>query len=536
MSRTVRVFVISLLAGAPAWAADVRALRVQATSAAEVSAWDARVTAMIGAGDLRVRWSREDPLLPGRLHERLAQLYEGVPVFGGELVRQSDGFRTLTLFGTLYEGIDLAIASRLGGRDAEALVESRGGTPFGSQGEPRLTILPREGAGYVLTWKMRAVFREPSYDIRILFVDAASGEVVHEYSDLQTQAVGEGTGVLGDRKKVSTVHSTTTYTATDRLRPPLIETYDFKGDIYKILFLRSVSDLEPTDVASDADNTWTDGAVVDAHVYAGYVYDYYYKRFNRRGLDDANIPIRSITHPVRREDIFSSPNDDYIGVLYLNAAYIGNGLIYYGEGLPAGLTAGGQHWNYTSGGFDIVAHELSHGVTDYSSQLIYRNESGALNEAFSDIMGVSAEFFFQAARGATPPDYQMGEDVVTPGGIRSLQNPRSFGDPDHYSLRYQGPEDNGGVHTNSTIASHAFYLAIEGGQNRVSGVSVDGVGASNREQVEKAFYRAFTLLLPASATFATARAATVRSAAELFGSGSPAERAIAQAWTAVGVE
>src|SRR5206468_7619173 len=114
-------------------------------------------------------------------------------------------------------------------------------------------------------------------------------------------------------------------------------------------------------------------------------------------------------------------------------------------------------------------------------------------------------------------------DVVRPGGIRSLENPAANGDPDHYSKRYTGTEDNGGVHTNSTIASHAFYLAIEGGANRTSGLSVQGVGAGNREQIEKVFYRAFTQLLPSSATFSIARAATIQAARDLYGAGSAVE-------------
>ena len=106
-------------------------------------------------------------------------------------------------------------------------------------------------------------------------------------------------------------------------------------------------------------------------------------------------------------------------------------------------------------------------------------------------MGTASEFFFQ------PPGPESARLTIcsarirfaTPGGglngIRSLVNPIAFGDPDHYSIRFTGPEDNGGVHINSTIPSHAFYLAIEGGRNRVSGSTVQGVGAANREQIEK---------------------------------------------------
>jgi bacillolysin len=185
----------------------------------------------------------------------------------------------------------------------------------------------------------------------------------------------------------------------------------------------------------------------------------------------------------------------------------------------------------------VVAHELAHGVTDYTSDLIYRNESGALNEAFSDIIGASVEFFFQpAGSGYLKADYLLGEDLTAPSGaFRSMADPQAYDDPDHYSKRYLGTADNGGVHSNSGIANHAFYLAVEGGVNRTSRLSVQGVGAANREKIEKVFFRAFTQLLPASATFSIAREATLQAARDLYGAGSDVERAIGQAWTAVGV-
>jgi bacillolysin len=300
-----------------------------------------------------------------------------------------------------------------------------------------------------------------------------------------------------------------------------------------VLFLNSEgppsSILHSSDLATDDDNVWTDGAVVDAHVYAGYTYDYYFKQQGRRGLDNADIAIHSVTHAFRREDwrLYSS---SVINSFFANAAYLGDGIMYYGDGLPFNVTLGGQRYNYMSGALDVVAHELTHGVTDYSSQLIYQNESGALNEAFSDIMGTSVEFFMQPEKA----DYLLGEDVISPGGTRSMKNPMLFGDPDHYSVRYTGSLDNGGVHTNSGIANHAFYLAIEGGRHRLGG-TVQGVGAANRLQIERVFYRAFTAFLTPSATFSQARAATIQAARELYGAGSAAETAVIQAWNAVGV-
>ena len=245
----------------------------------------------------------------------------------------------------------------------------------------------------------------------------------------------------------------------------------------------------------------------------------------------------SLVHPVPRATVLQQTNA-VIGTFYLNAFYAGSGIMVYGEGLPSTITAGGQNWNYLSGALDVVAHELTHGVTDYTSVLLYRNESGALNESFSVMMGTAVEFYYQAAgTGPMRADYLVAEDVVTPGGIRSMENPAAYGQPDHYSRRVILPlsSDNGGVHINSGIPNQVYYLAIEGGTNRTSGLTVQGVGVGNREQIEKTMYRAFTQMMPADATFAVARAVTIQAATDLYGASSAATRAVTQAWTAVGV-
>jgi thermolysin len=516
---------------APLAAAQLKERRVATSGPVEAAVWAARLQAMADAGEIRAAQAREDTLLSDRRHQRHAQLHRGVPVWGGELVVQSARQGIVSVFGTLYEGIDLEPMPALTPAAALSVLRSHGAEPFGREGHPELVVLPLDDGRYALTFKIRA--RRAGLDIRLCFVDAKLGTVVMELKDLQTQAaVGTGTGVLGDRKKVSALSAGGDFVAEDRLRPPRIATFDFRGDLFRFF---EVADLFREDLARDDDNAWTDAANVDAHTHAGYTYDYFFKRFGRRGLNDADIAIRSITHLVDRADIASYP-DDIVSTFFLNAGYLGDGVMFYGEGLPAHLTFRGQHWDFTSGALDIVGHELTHGITDYSSRLIYRNESGALNEAFSDIMGAAVEFFFQpAGSGLLRADYLLGEDVITPGGIRSLQNPMAYGDPDHYAIRFLGSEDNGGVHTNSGIANNAFFLAVEGGTNRHSGLAVAGVGGANREQIEKVFYRAFTEMLPASASFSTARAATMQSARDLYGAGSAVEAAVTQAWRAVGV-
>jgi thermolysin len=535
LEGTVLAPAVLALGVAAAGAAEPRATRLAATDGAALHDWDARITSMLSAGDLRFRRTHEDTLLPSRQHVRLDQAYRGVPVYGGQVVRQTEGERTISVFGTLYEGIDVDPRPTLTADQAVAVVEKLSGADLGPSRVPQLVVLPREEGGYVLAYTARA-FTES--DLVRYFVDARTGALVESRSELKRQAVsGTGTGVLGDRKKMSVRSAAGSggFLTDDGFRPPSLVTFDMKGNLTRTIgFLNGVIGLGLNDVGADSDNTWTDGPVVDAHSYAGWTYDYFFLRFGRRGLDGNDLEILSLVHPVRREDIFTASNS-VVSTFYLNAFYAGDGVMVYGEGLlPSLRLTNGQRVDYLAGALDVVAHELTHGVTDYTSGLVYQNESGALNESFSDMMAAGAEFFFQG-RGPGQPDWLLGEDVFVPGGIRSLQSPTAFGDPDHYSIRFTGTEDNGGVHINSGIPNHVFYLATVGGTHRVSGVAVTGVGQANIEQIEKVMYRAFTAMMPSSATFSTARAVTIQSARDLYGAGSPAERAVTQAWNAVGV-
>jgi len=522
----------------PAAQTRVSLQTITAGSPQAVREWDALTAAMLRSGELRVRNTREDTLLPGRTIERSDQYYRGVRVFGGDVARQLDAQGAVqSIFGTVYAGIAISADPKIEADDVRTRVAALAGQAQPDAVAPELVVLPRDdGSGYTLTWRMRAVTKQ--LDVIQYFLDASTGDVVLQYSDRQSQsAVGRAVGVLGDSKKIAVSGSGSSFQARDLLRPPLVQTDDMKGDpIRTINFLNGFINLGQNDIAADADNVWTDGAVGDAHIYAGYTYDYYFKRFGRRGLDNNNIRILSLVNPVRQTAADLNQYFTSVPDFFVNAFYFGNGLMVYGVGLPPNFTLSGQRWTFLSGAIDVVGHELTHGVTDFSSGLIYRNESGALNEAFSDMMGTSVEFFFQpAGNGDLKADYLCGEDVVKPGGLRSMENPGAHGDPDHYSRRFLGSGDNGGVHINSGIANQAFYLAIEGGTNRTSGLAVQGVGGANREQIEKVFYRAFTQLLPSNATFSVARSATIQASRDLYGANSNAERAVTQAWTAVGV-
>jgi thermolysin len=506
---------------------------IGAQSVADRRAWTARIDGMLRSGELRIRQTHDDEMIPGRTHERADQYYRGVRVFGADVTRQLRGGVTESIFGTIYQGIDIDPSPTIDEDHARELLLSRLSGSVNPNVRGELVVLPLDAGGYALTWRFRIVQRA---DTRQYFVSAQNGQTVLDFSDRKSQAaVGRALGVLGDTKKISVRAASGQFQSRDDLRPPTIETYDMKGDPARTdRFLDGFINLSSNDLGTDSDNDWTDVAIGDAHIYAGYTYDYYFKRFGRKGLNNADIRMQNLVHPVHRSD-FQLYIDDFPDY-FVNAFYDGGGVMVYGEGLPPNVTLAGQTWDYVAGAIDVVAHELSHGVTEYTSNLIYRNESGALNESFSDMMGTSVEFFYQPpGNGPLKADYLMGEDVIRPGGLRSMSDPASFGDPDHYSQRFLGSADNGGVHINSAIPNQMYYLAIEGGTNRTSGVSVQGVGGANREQIEKVIYRAFTQLMPANASFSVARAATIQAARDLYGSNSAAERAITQAWTAVGV-
>jgi thermolysin len=523
-------------------------LRFNATSIADLRTWDGFVTARERSGELRVREVAQDPSLPSRTIERLQQYYQGVPLWAAEVVRDSEGGVPVSIYGEISAQPAVDAQPGLTSDAASQLLLSRAGSGAALLRTTDLVVLRLKSGEHRLAYTSVV---SSANQVHRVFVDARSGAELERHSILRKQsAIGSGRGVIGDTKKMSVVLQGGTYVADDRLRPPVLTTFDMRGNLNRtlnVVFLGAP--LFVSDIATDADNDWQDVSAVDAHAYIGWTYDYYFKRHGRRGLDDRNRPLISIINAITQQGALTTP-PELAELFVLNAFWCGGcgpggvGVMFFGNGIPANFffSQTGQNVAQLAGSLDIIAHELTHGVIDSSSGLLFEGEPGALNEAIADIMGTATEFFHQApGSGRGQADYLIGEDsfrAAVPGalnGIRSLVNPQAYGDPDHYSIRYTGPEDDGGVHTNSAIPSHAFYLAVEGGRNRLSGLAVQGVGAANREQIERSFYRAFVFLLPASATFSTARAATIQAARDLYGANSAAAQAITQAWTAVGV-
>jgi len=549
MKRTASLLVVLVAAAFAVPSADVagqatsrlRAVQAATTSLRpgqsnaaaleELRAWDAAVTDGSRTGTLVRSSFNADTVVVGRSHERFIQYHGGVRVFGGSVARQLNQFgETQSVFGTVYEDVDVDVVPALnqGGAALRLAAVGRGTLLPGDPVE--LTVLPTQ-AGYRLTWTARVASLSDGHEYRI-FIDAASGAEVLTYDDTWTQIptgeqVGVGTGVAGDRLKVSVSSTSVGYQTVDRLRPGQLTTYDLKGDPQHADDIRrGRTGAGPNDIGNDADNNWTDAGITSGHAYSGLTYDYLRQRHNWMGIDNQSRQVQVFVNPA---DPANQPTQGSQFPLFFNNAFYSNSRTFYGVGSAS--------WRNFAGALDVVAHELSHGVTRFTSNLIYRNESGALNEAFSDMMGAAAEFHFQPrGQNIAQADWFLGEDLgVTGGFIRSMSNPPLGNDPDHYSNKFTGSSDNGGVHINSGIINHMFYLAIMGGTNRVSGLPVEGVGFENRAQIEQVIFRGFTQMLTENATFSMARAATIQAARDLFGAGSTAESVMIQAWNAVGV-
>ena len=450
----------------------------------------------------------------GATQTRYQQVVDGAEVLGGQVTVWRDAAGQVTaVVGAHFASLRASNDRVLSPSDAAGAVSSL----VGAAGErtTRLKIDPRDGTLFYAVDTRRFATRP------VVWIDAQKGTVLNRFDALAEE--GSGTGLKGDTKTIDTSGSAGGYrmvSSDDRQ-----ETYDAQN-----------TKTQPGVLMTDPDDVWdmsapatlspSQAAGVDAHYYADVVDDFYGDEFGRNSIDGNGMTIVSTVH---------------YDVGYCNAFWNGEQMTY-GDG-------DGSQCKPLSGGLDVVGHELTHGVTEFTSGLIYENESGALNESFSDMMGNSTEFYADqhGLDPAADPDWLIGEDVIPAGpvyggttaGFRNMGDPMDDGDPDHYSERYTGTSDNGGVHTNSGIPNHAFFLAVNGGTNAGCdatgsgghthaadcGVTVPAMGLARAKDV---FYRGFTSLTE-YANFCDARNATVAVAGR-------SRKAVDAAWAAVGVQ
>lgn len=461
-------------------------------------------------------------------HTHVRQRIGGVPVWEGEAIVHlgSDGAVT-NVTDDLAENIAINTTPNFGEKEAYQLA-IRDYT-----GRAKLTDTPTIGL-FIYRGETRdhLVYRveTPRIDgsrgtsIPVVFIDAHTGEKVFGYDNLQT---GTGSSLYSGTVTISTSGSGGTFYMED-------PTGRRQGTFNMNNTGNTSTGTGGTQSRyTDTDDNWTATnarAGVDAHYGAAQTFDYYQVVHGRNGID-GNYGPGTTTSAVGGVGLVVSRV--HFGSGYNNAFWFNNQMTY-GDGDGSTFTP------LTT--IDICGHEMTHGVTERTANLTYARESGALNEAWSDIMGSMVEL--RADGGAVTADtWKIGEDSYTPGtagdALRRMDNPNSVGDPDHYSVRlYPGTctpsnlNDQCGVHTNSSIANHAFYLMANGGTNRVSGIAVTGIGTSAAERI---FYRALATYMTASTNFAGARTATLSAATDLYGTGSAQYNGIAQGWCAVGV-
>lgn len=287
--------------------------------------------------------------------------------------------------------------------------------------------------------------------------------------------------------------------------------------------------IQWTVVRGEYDNEIGDYTLDTTHDNVGYTYDYFSYAFGRDSIDNAGMTIATYVHMDNN----------------FNNACWSRGLFSQGPYIAFG---DGDNYYYAPFGraLDVVAHEYTHGVTQNTSNLTYQNESGALNEAMSDILGAMCEANYF---GVSPNTWKIGEDIWTPGtagdAMRYMDSPTldddsmhhafygPYDDPEFYSRdwypsRFTGYKDHGGVHFNSGIANLAFKLLVTGGTHprNMSSVNVPGIGAGDAEQI---FYHANVDYADPGTDFAGFRACTVAAAP------SNEQHSVHAAWVAVGV-
>jgi Zn-dependent metalloprotease len=206
-----------------------------------------------------------------------------------------------------------------------------------------------------------------------------------------------------------------------------------------------------------------------AHSYAGDTYNFYFTNHGRDSIDGFGLPVVSTA---RYFEFGLCPN----------AFWDGTQMVYC-EGLAAD---------------DVVGHELTHGVTQYTSNLFYYYDSGAINESLSDVWGEFIDLTNGKGNDAATVRWQIGEDTVGLGVIRDMKNPPAFNQPDKMTstLFWKSADDNGGVHINSGINNKAVFLMVDGGT--FNGKTITGIGIT---KVAKIYYRVQTTLLTSGSNY-----------------------------------
>jgi Zn-dependent metalloprotease len=483
--------------------------------------WDERFS-------LKKQGSETDEL--GIIHERYQQMYLNYPVFGGNYIFHIKNGIVLSMNGLLFSSFQInaldvtendafikaksymnatSFKWEIPVEEAHLKIEQHDSTATFFPKTERI-IIPAAGDFYKKNNDFRLCYAFDLYahepiDRKRVYVDGVTNEVnFHEQLLQHVNTTGVATTAYSGVRTIQTDSmAPTNFRLRETTRGLGCETWNMqKGTNYgaAVDFL-------------DTDNNWNnvnanlDQYATDGHWGLQMTYDYFWLKHNRNSINNAGFKLLNYVH--------YSTN-------YTNAFWDGARMTYGDGAAPyTPLVA-----------MDIVAHELTHGLTNFTSNLVYSYESGALNESFSDIFGVAVDFYSRP----TLANYLMGDGI---GGtpFRSMSNPNLYGDPDTYlgTNWYTGAGDNGGVHINSGVQNFWFYLMVNGGSGTNDLGNTYSVAPLGMDTSGKIAFRNNTVYLFVAAQYADARFYAIQSAADLYGICSEPVKRTTNAWHAVGV-
>jgi Zn-dependent metalloprotease len=438
----------------------------------------------------------------GARHVRFDRAWNGLPVLGGDFVvhtTDAGGFAGATV--AQDAAVDVSRTPAVAERDAIATAGKQATGPAAA----RLVVDAHQGEP-ALAWQVTIA------DHLVVIVDAGTGRTRRTYDLTKGADTATGHGYYNGEVKLST---TRTGDGSFTLIDP-----DRGGNTTRDALNIAARPTEASSRAfTDADDVWGDGttadratAAADVHYGMARTWDYFNDTFGRAGINGDG---KGVTAYVHRD------------VDWANASWNDTCLcMMFGDGDAV-------RKSFTS--IDDVAHEMTHGLTFRTADLVYAGESGALNEATSDIFGTLVEF--AADNPTDEPDYLVSERTG-PQPLRWMDEPTR----DRKSASCWSPSVKDlDVHRSSGVANKFFYsLAVGSGSTRwgsstpcggaapVTGIGNDAAGAI--------WYRALTTYMVSSTDFAGARQATLQAAADLYGPDSAERSAVQAAWLAVGVD
>ena len=479
----------------------------------------------------------------GFRHQRLSQVYRGVPVVGADIKVHFDktGY-PYEVSGRFIPGITIDPKPSINANQAIAsavadFVNKRGFPQAKTIEQPELVIYAMANPPQLA---YQLVISNDGADIYRYYVSAKTGSVINATSEVCSIVKPSSNG------KTATIKGTILSGEGGRVlsmagwsENQVYYMYNPAG--YNYVFNNDGAETPPPSV-STANSAYPDGGTyayrtsadwgtsdpneVSVAANIAYTMNYFKTVHNRNSVDDSGTVVPAVVH---------------YGQNYVNANWVGGtyGYMRFGDGDGASATCLAT--------LDICGHEVAHGVTQYTAGLIYKDESGALNESFSDIFGANVEFNFQADNRSGYPnkkpgmaDWLIGEDCwLSSTALRDMRNPANSAtvgrglQPSKYKGThwYTGTGDYGGVHYNSGVQNFFYYLLCEGGTGTNDGISyrVTGITINNARRVA---YRALTVYCSGSTDYKAVRNAWISAATDLNPTWASSVKA---AWDAVGV-